>query len=347
MTIWPTFAHPLVLLLLLPVPLLLVWWRRQGRSSLRFSSGDLLRGLPGGRTHWAQHGGWLLRGLGLAALIIALSGPRWPDPGSRIPTEGLALTLVLDVSRSMDNADFLWDNQLLSRLEGVKKIFRLFVAGGQTPDGQELAGRPQDLIGLVTFATRPETACPLTLDHGTLLKILDEVQPRTLITEAATNPGDALAWALVSLHKAPTRRKVILFLTDGEANVPPPALHPRQAAQLAGNLGIPIYVIDANPESPGEEGVKEEGRPDSLQDNLQAQKILQDVAAITKGQYFQASSARTLGEVSAAIDRLERSRIETFQYSRYHEGFAWFSVSALALWLSVVFLEATVWRRCP
>lgn len=330
MTLWPTFAHPLVLLLVPLVPLLLLAWSGRSRPALRYAQIALLQDLPRGRARWARHGGWLLRGLGLIALIVALAGPRWPDPGSRIPAEGIAITLVFDVSASMARPDFLWDDQLLTRLEGVRKIFHQFVER-----------RPQDLIGLVTFATRPDTACPLTLDHAALARILDDVQPRTDITEATTNPGDALAWALVGLHKAPTRRKVIVFLTDGEANVPPPALQPRQAAQLAGNLDIPIYVIDANPDSPEAENTT------SPADNIQAKRILEEVARISAGRYFQATNARSLGDVSAQIDALERSSIVSFEYRRYHEGFTWFAAAALGLWLLLVLLESTLWRKVP
>src|SRR5262249_6501482 len=144
--------------------------------------------------------------------------------------------------------DFFWENELLSRLEGVKKVFRLFVEGGKGPAGIELRPRSSDLISLVTFATYPDTACPLTLDHAALVKILEAEKPRTVPGEATTTPGDAIAWALASLQKAPTRRKVLVFLTDGESNVTAPALTPRQSAQLAGNLGIPIYAIDAGNE---------------------------------------------------------------------------------------------------
>ncbi len=248
MVFMPTFAQPAVLFLLTLVPLLLWLWRRRGPATLRFSSIGLLTGLPKGRSVRARWGGLLLRGLGLSFLVVALAGPRWPDAGTRLPTEGIAIAMVVDVSASMSEADFAWQNQMLTRLDGVKNVFRLFVEGGDAPGGEKLPPRANDLISLVVFATRPETACPLTLDHAALLKILDEEQPRILATEATTNPGDALAWALGALRKAPTRRKVLVFLTDGESNVPPPALTPRQAAQLAGNLGIPIYAIGAGPE---------------------------------------------------------------------------------------------------
>lgn len=341
MVIWPAFGQPVALLLFLAVPLLVWRWLRQPRAALRFSSLQPLHDLPIGRTCKSQRWGAGLRAAGLVLVIVALAGPRWPDESSRLPTQGIAIAMVVDVSASMAERDFLWQGERLSRLEAVKKVFRLFVDGGEGPDGLSLAGRGNDLISLVVFATRPETACPLTLDHAALLQLLDAQQPRTLATEAMTNPGDAIAWALRRLDQAPTRRKVIVLLSDGEGNVPPPALKPRQAAQLAGNLGIPIYAIDAGKET----SQAEEAQPAG--DGLQARKSLQEIATISRGRYFQAGAGLALLEVYRQIDQLERQEIKSFQYRRYYEGFAWFSLAALGLWLTVVLLETTVWRRLP
>lgn len=310
---------------------------------MQYSDTGLLAGLPRGRGVRAQRYGWLLRAAGLVLLIVALSGPRWPDPGTRLPTEGIAIAIVVDVSASMNERDFLWDNQVVSRLEAVKKVFHLFVEGGDAPGGARLAARPQDLISLIAFATRPETACPLTLDHVALVNILDAQEARTVATEATTNPGDAIAWALAALHKAPTLRKVVIFLTDGESNVPPPALTPRQAAQLAGNLQIPIYAIGAGPDF--SDAPPKDGAPAS--DLAKARTTMADIAHISKGQYFLATDGKALADACCAIDRLERTKVQSITYSRYHEGYPWFAVLALVSWLAILGLENTRWQRVP
>lgn len=333
--VMPTFAFPGCLLLLLTVPPLLYFWWRRGRAALRYSDTRLLSGLPTGRARRAQRWGLNFRAAGLVFLILALAGPRWPDLGTRIPTEGIAIAIVLDVSASMNERDVDWQGEPLTRLEAVKRVFRLFVAGGEAPGSVNLAARPNDLIGLVVFATRPETACPLTLDHAALLKILDAEEARTVATEATTNPGDAIAWSLVALEKAPALRKVIVFLTDGESNVPAPALTPRQAAQLAGNLEIPIYAIGAG----GEVNDKEAG--------ARARASLEDVARITKGRHFLAADGAALAAACAEIDKLERTPIEGVHYRRYHEGYLWCAVLALVSWLVILGLESTRWRRIP
>lgn len=333
----PTFAHPWALPLLLLVPLLLWRWRRRPRVAWTFSDLRLLPVEGGRRARWAQRGGLLLRGAGLTALVLALTGPRWPDESSRIPTEGITAALVLDVSGSMGEVDFPWDDEKVSRLEGVRRAFRLFVVGGRGPGGVELTGRPNDLLALVTFATRPETACPPTLDHRALLQILDEQKAREGSGEATTNPGDALAWALAVLQRAPTRRKVILFLTDGESNVPG-SLTPRQAAQLAGNLGVPIYALDASPEAPD---------PSEAEGVQKARATLHALATMTHGATFRAGDGAALASACAAIDRLERDPLPSPQFRRWHDAYPWFALAALTCWSAALLLEATRWRQTP
>src|SRR5262249_36359298 len=177
-----------------------------------------------------------------------------------------------------------------------------------------------------------------------LLRMRDEEKPRTLPTENRTNIGDAIAWGLQRLENAGPRRKVLVLLTDGEHNVEK-GLRPRQAAQLAGNLKVPIYVIDAAGDAPAQG----EGRPedDSAADRVNAKKTLQEVAKISRGRYFEARATAKLLEPCRDIDRLEREEITSFLYRRYHEGYVGIGLTALALLALLQWLELTRWRRSP
>ncbi len=339
------FARPELLFLGLTVPLVLWWWLRQRRPALRHSAVGFLTELPAGRRRFATWAGVLMRGAGLVLLVVALAGPRWADAGTRLSTEGIAIEILVDVSGSMAEKDFEWGKDRISRLEAVKRVFRLFVKGGPTPDGGRLDGRPNDLVGLITFATQPDVVCPLTLSHDALLELLASEEPRTVPEESRTNIGDAIAWGVGQLEKAQPRRKILVLFTDGEHNVDAPALTPRQAAQLAAARGIPIYAIDAGGESAGAEAVGED-RTRSAEDRAKAVKILQAVSEkMTHGKYFRAHDTRALIEVCRDIDRLERQTIESFQYRYYSEGFAWFGLAALVLLAAVQVLDWTVWAR--
>jgi Ca-activated chloride channel family protein len=306
----------------------------------------LLVDLPPGRGQIARWGGAILRGLVLLLLIVALAGPRWPDLRTRLPAEGIAITLVVDVSGSMAERDYQWHEERLSRLEAAKRALRLFVAGGEGPNGEQLEGRPEDLIGLVAFATRPESVCPLTLSHSALLRLLDDEQPRAGPDEAQTNIGDALAWGLYRLQSAGPRRRVLILLSDGEHNVPPPALKPRQAAHLAAHLGVPIHTIDAGGDAEQGETTAEGSAP-SAADRISGERALQAVAKLSGGQYFRAHDTQGLLAVCRRIDRLERAAIQSFQYRRYYEGYPWAGLASFVFLVLLYLLEWTVWRRLP
>jgi Ca-activated chloride channel family protein len=333
------FARPFFLLLIPAVPLLVWLWLHRRIGAIRFSSTRLLKGLPLGRSRWVRWGGAIARGAALLLLVLALAGLRWPDRRTRIPTQGIALQLIADVSGSMAEPDFAWEGSPITRLEAVKKVFHLFIEGGEGPHHITLEGRPNDLVGLVTFATWPETACPLTLSHSVLLEMLDAEKPRSLPDEARTNIGDALAWGLYRLERTPALRKIVVLLTDGEHNVPPPALTPRQAAQLAANQHIVVYTIDAG-------GVGLEGGAPNPQ-RISAEEGLRAIAEITGGQYLRASDTSSLLAACRVIDQLERHEIHSFIYRRYHDAYPWAGLAALILWTGIFALEKTWWNRLP
>jgi Ca-activated chloride channel family protein len=150
---------------------------------------------------------------------------------------------------------------------------------------------------------------PLTLSHKALLGRLDEAQPLTTPTQAETNLSDPTAVALRRLRDAGPRRKVLVLLTDGEHNVEPTASGwtPRQAAYVAAGLGVPLYTLDAGKPIGGEASA--DGRADAIQS-------LEDMARISHGHYFRTRDTRGLLEAWQAIDRLERSDIQSFLYRR-------------------------------
>src|SRR5262245_56633946 len=160
----PEFSQPEFLWLAPLAVLVAWWWARRRRPALRFADVRLFADLPGGRARRAKWGGAALRGLAALALIVGCAGPRPADLRTRLPAEGIAIVLALDVSGSIGTADVPWAAGSLpvSRLEVARRAFKLFVAGGTAPDGTPFDPRPSDQIGLVTFAVLPQTACPLT-----------------------------------------------------------------------------------------------------------------------------------------------------------------------------------------
>jgi Ca-activated chloride channel homolog len=333
---------------LTPVALAVAWWwARRPRAAIRFSDIGFFDGPRGGRAWRAVWGGAALRGVACLALVLACAGPRRPDEQTRLPAEAIAIMMVVDVSGSM-NTKVAWaaGEPAITRLEAAQRAFKLFVFGGDAPDGSKFEPRPSDQIGLVSFAAIPEVACPLTLNHSSgLLKKLEELKPKGG-PDAGTNVGDAIALATIHLDSAAgAKRKLIILLSDGEhvqsKEGKDAELRPGTAAQLAANLKFPIYAIDAGgdlPPSTGEEELRtrEEGR-----------QTLRDVAQRTSGKYFAANDGSGLLAACKEIEALERTPVETYQYRRYYEYYAWLAGAAVVLLLSAHVLDRTLWRVVP
>jgi Ca-activated chloride channel family protein len=322
------------------------WWARRGGSAMRFSDVTRFAGHTGGRASLAVRGGAILRGLACLLLVFACAGPRRPDLQTRLPAEGIAIMMAIDVSGSMETPDVMWNavSPPVSRLEAARRAFKLFAGGGEAPDGTKFDPRPGDSIGVVTIAAVPQTACPLTLNHSVLFKVVDELKPKGG-PDAGTNIGDALGEAVERLDAVKSKRKakVIILLSDGEHNVVredvPGAkrpgidrtMKPREAAQLAYNLGIRIYTIDAGGEPPP-------GAPaDAARQRLDGRASLQAVAEMTGGKSFAATSGPELLAAYREISTLEKTEEDAPIYRRYYEYYSWCAGVALVL----------LWRLTP
>jgi len=330
--------------LLTPFVILAVWlWFRRRRGAVCYSEVGLFQGLSGRRARISRWVGfWGRMAVGLL-LVAACAGPRHPDERTRLPAEGIAMIMVLDVSGSMNEpVKWLPDGTEISRLEAVRRVFLLFVFGGETPEGVHFPGRSSDAIGLVTFAAIPQTVCPLTFNHASVIKQqVEQLEPKAGI-DAGTNIGDALAEGLIRLQAAPHLRKVLILLSDGEHTyITESNLRPRQAAQLAANLGIPIYAIDAAGELPADSS------PEMRHNREIGRQTLQDIAAMTGGQYLAAHDGVALREAFRQLDRWERTSATTYLYRRYYEYYPYAIAAALLGLFLLHLLEATWWRSWP
>ena len=337
------FSDPLMLVLAVLAPL--VFLRANGLpATVTYSSLELLetdRRSLRSRLTWLPAA---LLGLAALALAIALAGPRTGDAVSEVKHEGIAIAMVVDRSTSMEARDFVRGDTSTSRLDVVKKIFRDFVDGG----GAFGEGRPDDLIGLVTFARYADGLCPLTLDHGNLLAILDQIEtPVDDQSEDGTAVGEGLGLAVERLRRQETASKIVILLTDGVNNSGD--IEPLQAAALAAEYGIKVYTVGAGYTGYAPYPVR---RPDG---RISLQRVaveidevmLQQIAQRSGGRYFHATNEEGLREVIEEIGRLERSEVSEVRYLEYEYHFAPFVAFALAAVGIASLLSATWLRRLP
>ncbi|MCB9724376.1 MAG: VWA domain-containing protein [Spirochaetaceae bacterium] len=335
-------ASPWLLALGLLAPLVYVQASRLP-SSLGYSSLGLV---SGARHSLRTRLLWLppaLLSFATLCLAVALAGPRTGDSVSEVKREGIAIAMVVDRSGSMDARDFVRGDTSVSRLDVVKRIFREFVEGG----GAFGEGRPDDLIGLVSFARYADGLCPLTLDHGNLVAILDEVEIPVERSEDGTAVGEGLALAVERLRRQETASKVAILLTDGVNNAGD--IEPLQAAALAAEHGIRVYTIGAGYTGLAPVPVRRADGRISLQ-RMQVEideTTLQQIAQRSGGRYFHATDESGLREVVEEIGRLERSEVSEIRYLEYEQHFAPFVAAALAALLLAALLQASWLRRLP
>jgi Ca-activated chloride channel family protein len=347
-------------LILAPLALGVLWWRLQPRArpAAVFSSVADLKGLPVTLAQRLRRGLPYLYGLGLCLVIAGLARPQSGRSESRITGEGIAIEIVLDISGSMEAVDFQLEGKDVSRLDAVKHVIEEFLLGSSK---RGLPGRPDDLIGLVAFGGFADSKCPLTLDHGALVNIiqgLDIPKPvrdhkgrvinaESLREELATAIGDGVAVAVDRLRGAKARSKVLVLLTDGDSNAG--VVDPRDAAGIAAESGIKLYTIGI-----GRNGVVPIPQEDEFGNRVLVpaqfridEELLREMAQTGGGRYFHASNFEALADVYAEIDKLEKSQFEETKYSEYTELFHWLAGPGLAVILVVGVLMETRFRSLP
>ena len=350
------FEAPWVFLILLLIPLILVFnYRTKGGGSLRFSTTAHVRHLNRSLKQRLMGLPYLIRILALIFLITALARPQEGKERVRDVGKGIAIEMVVDRSSSM-GAEMKIDDERLSRLDVVKRVFEEFVTGR----GGELSGRPNDLIGMISFARYADTVCPLTLAHGALSQFLENVQLVKRRSEDGTAIGDAIALAAARLKTAEEslarqtedtekafeiKSKIIFLLTDGQNNAGKRT--PNEAAALAKKWGIKIYTFGVG----GGEGLLRQkrmlgsflvGTGDTVD-----RATLESIAKTSGGLFRMAEDAESLRAIYKEIDQMERSEIESVRYMDYRELFLPFLFLAMMLVVAEVVLRCTLFRKIP
>jgi len=326
-----TLAHPWYLLLVLPI-LALWWWRRRRpgpQATLRHTHTALFGPLPGSlRLHAARLTPWLVV-LAMVLMVVAMAQPRRSFRSETVEGEGIDIMIALDISGSMRALDF----EPKDRLEAAKDVIREFIAG-----------RPHDRIGLVVFASRAFTQCPLTLDHQVLTGFLDEIQVGLI--DDGTAIGLGLATAVGRLRHSSAESRTVILLTDGMNNVP--TLEPETAAELAKTLGVRVYTVAI-----GREGVAPipvdtpSGRRIRQFETHIDEDLLKRIAQHTGGVMDRATDPEAPARIFATIDKLETSRYETKVSTWHRELAGWFAAPALVLLLLAGLLQESWVRRLP
>ncbi|MDO5442938.1 MAG: VWA domain-containing protein [Bacteroidia bacterium] len=325
------FEYP-KLLWLLAIPLLLiahyVYLELSGRKPhLRVSAATPWKREGSGALAVVRHLPFALRIAALSLIIVALARPRSSSEMERIDTEGIDITLAMDVSTSMLARDFNPD-----RISAAKDIAIEFIAQ-----------RPSDRIGIVVFAGESYTQCPLTTDRATLINLMKEVQ--TDLIEDGTAIGNGLATAVARMMDSDAKSRVVILLTDGVNNSG--EIAPQTAAEIAKTYGIRVYTIGvgANGTAPYPVMTPWGVEIQKVQVEID-EELLKGIAETTGGRYFRATDNTKLAEIYTEINKMEKARTTIDSFPVYKELFTRYALLALAF-LALEMLLKLLLKRLP
>ena len=326
------FVNPELLLLLLLIPVVAIWFlykRRAHYVHLKMPTLEAISGMNSWRSSLRKYLPFL-RALAFAALIIALARPQETLKEEEITADGIDIFLVMDLSSSMLAQDFKPD-----RLEVSKRVAADFVSK-----------RKYDRIGLSVFSGEAFTQCPLTTDHRVVTEFLATLKCGLL--EDGTAIGMGLATAVNRLKDSEAKSKVVILLTDGVNNAG--YIKPYTAAEIAREYEVKVYTIGVG--STGDALTPVSRRSDGkyifgLARVEIDEDLLKQIAEMTGGKYFRATSAESLERIYAEIDQLEKTEIEVTSIRRYSEEFHRFALWGLILLMLEFLLRYTVFRTIP
>ena len=348
--LWPGFLY-LFLLIPLAVLIYILSLRRRRRFAVRYSSLSLVREAAARQSWLRKHLPFILFLLALASLVLALGRP---VATVLIPSNKATVIMAIDVSRSMCSTD-IPPNRLIVAKDAARSFIQNNTAGRQ--------------VGIVAFAGFAELIQPPTTDIRLLENAIESLVParRTAIGSAILRSIDAIAevddrvapselgQGIDSGSPAVSQEEfvphIIVLLTDGASNAGP---LPVTAAQQAVERGVRVYTIgfgtinNTSPMDCGEDdpfgfgggagspfggGGFGGGGGGGFRREID-EDTLKEVAALTGGEYYAATSAGELQQVFEDLPTYVIATRETTEISVFFTAIAVILV-ILAVILSV------------
>jgi Ca-activated chloride channel homolog len=342
--LWPGF---LLLLGLIPIIIGVYIWmlRRRRRYAVRYSSLSLVRAALPGQSPWRRHLPMALFLLALASLVIAMGRPMATVV---VPSGQATIVLAVDISGSMCSTDIA-PNRLMAAEEAALSFIR--------------SQRANTQIGVVVFAGFAEIIQTPTRDQDALERAIRglSVARRTAIGSGILRSLDAIAEvdesippsdlgsfggsAVTPVPPGTYAPHIIVLLTDGASNAGP---WPLDAAQEAADRGIRVYTIgfgtnegapfafcDA-PFTGNFFGGGSFGGGGGFRRGIDEDTLIQ-IAEMTDGEYYQATSASELNEVFRSLPTYLITKQESMEIS------VWFAALG-ALLAATAILLSMLWH---
>lgn len=331
-----TFASPayfLLLILLIPYFIWYFLFRSKHNQHIQWASAEEFRHAPQTWRTRLIHLPFFLRIITFTLIVVILARPQTDSSWQTGETEGIDIMMALDISTSMATPDIA-----PNRISAAKDVALNFINN-----------RPNDNIGLTLFGGEAYTQCPLTTDHGMLMRTFKGATC-SLQNEGIIQPGTAIGMGIANavshLNDSKAKSKVIILLTDGANNTG--EISPLMATDMAKNFGIRVYTIllgtDGKVNVPVAQLPNGEVYTQQIDDTVDP-TTLKQIARETGGIFYHATSRSSLKQVYDDIDKLEKTKLKVNNHTQHYEAYQPFAIAALVLLLVEFLLRTFVFRK--
>ncbi|MDD5377408.1 MAG: VWA domain-containing protein, partial [Candidatus Gracilibacteria bacterium] len=336
-----SFLSPYFFFFLFFIPIIIWMDFRSRKKGAYFRSSTLLEKIYGSGKWKFFYLPLFLKIVVFSLFVCILADPVTHSIRTDVSKKGIDIAIVFDISKSM-----LAEDIKPNRIEAAKKVMSDFVSRFTS-----------DRLAIVLFAGKPFLSTPLTFDYTALVDAVEHMTTDSIRQDipglSGTAMGDGLLVALDTLKgdgKIPTspptplstpstspptpllggegnikneRQKVIIVLTDGEANM---GINPTIAAKLAKEQGVKIYTLGIGDPAGTDLYVTDQygqkqyfldqtGKP--IRATLD-EKTLTSIADITGGRYYNAKDENSLASVFAELSKLTKTEMKTTSVTVHH-----------------------------
>jgi Ca-activated chloride channel homolog len=318
------FLYPQILILLVLAPLYLYYIYKKEKGALLVTTlDDLRKAQSSKREKILKHAKNIVVAFIIVFFVITLARPQSVHERDNISKKGIDIILAMDVSGSMLAEDLKPD-----RISAAKEALKKFITYLEN-----------DRLGIVVFSGAAFTQSPLTFDYAVLDEYVEGISIDSISQNiSGTAIGDAILAAVNRFKKSEDRTKVLVILTDGDANT---GVDPEMAAKKAKQENVIIYTIGI-----GKEGGAPLPQRDAFGNKTYArnrdgslamatfnEEALRKIARIGDGQYFRADDNKSFDEAMKEISFLQKREIKTQVITEYNERFYFFLATLFFLFI--------------
>lgn len=233
--------------------------------------------------------------LSVLSLFIALSNPMMRLSGDK---DGVNVVLVIDSSGSMSAQDFNPNRMESAKTSAIEFINQLDV---------------NDNVGVVSFSDSTRIVSFLTNDKD---KAIEKTQ--SITASGGTAIGDGLAMGVDMVTSIPNKKKLVIFLSDGEQTTGQISID--DAITYAKSEDVTVYTIGVGSKNKVTLGYDWFGRP---QYATLDEASLQNIANSTGGKYYRATDSLSLSEIYEKLPELIKKEKEL---QSVKDWFIWISI---------------------